>query len=52
MENDEELRDFFAAFAMSRMVRQDNEYEEVAEWSYQMADAMLEARKQGREQDD
>jgi len=52
MKNDEELRDFFAAFAMSRMVRQDNEYEEVAEWSYQMADAMLEARKQGREQDD
>jgi len=46
MIEDNELRDFFAAFAMSRMVRQDNEYEEVAEWSYQMADAMLEARKQ------
>jgi hypothetical protein len=52
MKNDEELRDFFAAFAMSRMVRQDNEYEEVAEWSYQMADAMLAERTQKRERDD
>ena len=49
--NEEDLRDCFAMFAMCGVlmegfVAKDNLAKEVAELSYEMADAMLEARKQ------
>ena len=49
---DENLRDFFAAFAMNSLLQQFREFDmsldkiRIAEGSYEMADAMLEARKQ------
>jgi len=58
MENDEELRDFFAAFAMNGIIARGGLHPNLmpenamARRAYELADAMLEARKQGREQDD
>jgi hypothetical protein len=52
MATDDELRDFFAAFAMNSLLQQFKEFDmsldkvRIAEGSYKMADAMIEARKQ------
>ena len=52
MIEDNELRDFFAAFAMHTLMQKFREFNmsldkiRIAEGSYEMADAMLEARKQ------
>ena len=51
MTTDDELRDFFAAFAMNSLLQKFKEFDlsldkvRIAEGSYKMADAMLEARK-------
>ena len=55
MSTDDELRDFFAAFAMNSLLQQFREFDmsldkadynlKIAEGSYEMADAMIEARK-------
>ncbi|MEI7817094.1 MAG: hypothetical protein WCI45_07870 [Desulfuromonadales bacterium] len=47
MNTDDELRDFFAAFAMNGLVGLGYgiSYDEAAETSYEIADAMIEARK-------
>lgn len=42
--NEEDLRDCFAMFALIG-VKTTSNYEEQAKWCYEMADAMLEARK-------
>ncbi|MDC9591881.1 hypothetical protein PSI23_22075 [Xenorhabdus sp. XENO-10] len=39
------LRDYFAAQAMASIILRDDTYEEVAEESYFIADAMLKARE-------
>jgi len=55
MIEDNELRDFFAAFAMNSLLQQFREFDmsldkiRIADGSYEMADAMLEARKQENE---
>ena len=52
---DEDLRDFFAAFAMNSLLQKFREFDmsldktRIAEGSYEMADAMMEARKQENE---
>jgi len=52
---DEDLRDFFAAFAMNSLLQKFKEFDmsldkiRIADGSYEMADAMLEARKQENE---
>lgn len=51
-EKEKELRDDFAARAMQSMLVHDAHAEnwpdaKVAEWAYNMADAMIEARKEG-----
>jgi len=38
------LRDYFAAHAMSAFIDQSSNQYEIARWSYQLADAMLEER--------
>jgi hypothetical protein len=58
MENDDELRDVFAMFAMNGIIARGGLHPNlipenaIARRAYELADAMLEARKQGREQDD
>ena len=58
MNNDNELRDFFAAFAMNGIIARSRLHPELmpevamARRAYELADVMMEARKQGREQDD
>jgi len=58
MENDEELRDFFAAFAMNGIIARGGLHPNLmpenamARRAYELADAMLAERTQGREQDD
>ena len=42
--NEQDLRDCFAMFALIGVKTSAN-YEEQAKWCYEMADAMLEARK-------
>ena len=41
------LRDWFAGMAMSNGYTEISSAQEIAAWSYQIADAMLEARKGG-----
>jgi hypothetical protein len=48
--NENDLRDCFAMFALIG-VKNTSNFEEQAKWCYEMADAMLEARKQ-KEKDD
>jgi hypothetical protein len=42
--NEDDLRDCFAMFALIG-VKTTSNYEEQAKWCYEMADAMMEARK-------
>ena len=42
--NEQDLRDCFAMFALIG-VKTSSNFEEQAKWCYEMADAMLEARK-------
>ena len=52
MENDEELRDFFAAFAMNGIIARGGLHPDlmpenaIARRAYELADVMMEARKQ------
>ena len=58
MENDEELRDFFAAFAMNGIIARGGLHPNLmpenamARRAYELADAMLAERTQKRERDD
>jgi hypothetical protein len=48
--NEKDLRDCFAMFALIG-VKTSSNFEEQARWCYEMADAMLEARKAEPEQE-